>query len=157
MPPGRVWNAEADAKLFCGVLAQLQDASLKLDYDALARYMGPGAVRGRMQRLRATARAEGRSTPSAGQASSPVSAPDSASPSVKRKRATGPRTPRTPHTKKPKNGQGVENPPEVEINPLVAKEEGEEALVVKTEGAEEAKTAIKTDPEETEDDPSMDV
>ncbi|KAL4919852.1 hypothetical protein BDW62DRAFT_199573 [Aspergillus aurantiobrunneus] len=50
------WNAEADAKLFLGVLNQLKDAKLKLDYNKLAEFMGtdclPGAVHNRIVRLR---------------------------------------------------------------------------------------------------------
>ncbi|KAJ5376160.1 hypothetical protein N7509_013046 [Penicillium cosmopolitanum] len=154
----RVWNAEADAKLFCGVLAQLQDTNTRLDYDALAKYMGPdcvvGAVKNRMNRLKAAARSEGPTTPSVECASSPASVPDSASPPVKRKWTPGPRKPRS---KKPKNEQRDENPPKMEMDPLGLKEEGDEALVVKYEEGGKEDTFIKTDPEETEDDPSVDV
>ncbi|KAL2810716.1 hypothetical protein BJX63DRAFT_433956 [Aspergillus granulosus] len=36
------WNAEADAKLFLGVLNLLQDSKTKLDCEYLANFMGPG-------------------------------------------------------------------------------------------------------------------
>ncbi|KAL4967812.1 uncharacterized protein BDV14DRAFT_197452 [Aspergillus stella-maris] len=56
------WNADADAKLFLGVLAQLKDANLSLDYDKLAAFMGPGVVRGaivnRIVRLKRKAESE---------------------------------------------------------------------------------------------------
>jgi hypothetical protein len=139
-------------QLFCGVLAQLQDTNTRLDYDALAKYMGPGtnhlpqafketrltmladcvvgAVKNRMNRLKAAARSEGPATPSVDRASSPASALDSASPSIKRKRTSGPRKPRS---KKPKNEQVDENPPKMEMDPLGLKEEVDEALVVKYE------------------------
>lgn len=163
-------------QLFCGVLAQLQDTNTRLDYDALAKYMGPGtkhliqafketrltipadcvvgAVKNRMNRLKAAARSEGPTTPSVECASSPASVPDSASPPVKRKWTPGPRKPRS---KKPKNEQRDENPPKMEMDPLGLKEEGDEALVVKYEEGGKEDTFIKTDPEETEDDPSVDV
>ncbi|CAI7654569.1 unnamed protein product [Penicillium pancosmium] len=154
----RVWNAEADAKLFCGVLAQLQDTNTRLDYDALAKYMGPdcvvGAVKNRMNRLKAAARSEGPTTPSIDRASSPASAPNSASPSIKRKRTPGPRKPRS---KKPKNEQADDYPHKMEMDPLGLKEEDDETLVVKCEEEGKEDTFIKTDHEEIEDDPSVDV
>ncbi|KAL6233047.1 hypothetical protein BDW75DRAFT_216108 [Aspergillus navahoensis] len=35
------WTAEANAKLFIGVLEQIKNQSVKLDYKALAEHMGP--------------------------------------------------------------------------------------------------------------------
>ncbi|KAL4938394.1 hypothetical protein BDV06DRAFT_226025 [Aspergillus oleicola] len=56
------WNADADAKLFLGVLDQLRDAKLSLDYEKLAAFMGPGVVRGaivnRITRLKRRAESE---------------------------------------------------------------------------------------------------
>ncbi|KAL3452070.1 hypothetical protein BJX65DRAFT_303783 [Aspergillus insuetus] len=50
------WTAEADAKLFQGVLNLLRDSKIKLDYDYLAGFMGPdclpGAVQNRIVRLK---------------------------------------------------------------------------------------------------------
>ncbi|KAL3492793.1 hypothetical protein BJX62DRAFT_235950 [Aspergillus germanicus] len=50
------WNAEADAKLFQGVLNLLRDSKIKLDYEYLAGFMGPdclpGAVQNRIVRLK---------------------------------------------------------------------------------------------------------
>ncbi|CEL03132.1 hypothetical protein ASPCAL04289 [Aspergillus calidoustus] len=37
------WNSEADAKLFQGVLNLLRDSKIKLDYEYLAGFMGPGS------------------------------------------------------------------------------------------------------------------
>ncbi|KAJ0422006.1 hypothetical protein BJY00DRAFT_311408 [Aspergillus carlsbadensis] len=36
-----IWSAEANVKLLVGMLAQLKDQSVKLDYDKLAEHMGP--------------------------------------------------------------------------------------------------------------------
>ncbi|KAL2793935.1 hypothetical protein BJX66DRAFT_305116 [Aspergillus keveii] len=36
-----IWNAEANVKLLVGMLAQLRDQSVKLDYKKLAEHMGP--------------------------------------------------------------------------------------------------------------------
>ncbi|RMJ25817.1 hypothetical protein PHISP_03332 [Aspergillus sp. HF37] len=56
------WNTEAEAKLFLGVLAQLKNANLKLDYKVLAEYMGPEcsvpAVKQRVQKLRRDAESQ---------------------------------------------------------------------------------------------------
>ncbi|KAL4784218.1 hypothetical protein BJX76DRAFT_357294 [Aspergillus varians] len=50
------WNSETDAQLFLGVLYQLRDAKVKLDYEKLAQFMGPeciaGAVQNRIVRLK---------------------------------------------------------------------------------------------------------
>ncbi|KAL2862316.1 uncharacterized protein BJX67DRAFT_366487 [Aspergillus lucknowensis] len=57
------WNAEADAKLFLGVLNLLKDSKVKLDYDYLAKFMGsdclPGAVQNRIVRLKRKAEEDG--------------------------------------------------------------------------------------------------
>ncbi|KAL3490073.1 hypothetical protein BJX62DRAFT_238527 [Aspergillus germanicus] len=36
-----IWNAEANLKLLVGMLVQLRDQSVKLDYKKLAEHMGP--------------------------------------------------------------------------------------------------------------------
>ncbi|OJJ62095.1 hypothetical protein ASPSYDRAFT_129001 [Aspergillus sydowii CBS 593.65] len=57
-----IWNAEADAKLFLGVLNQVKDANVKLDCKKLADFMGPdciaGAVQNRLVRLKKKAEAD---------------------------------------------------------------------------------------------------
>ncbi|PKY05069.1 hypothetical protein P168DRAFT_304150 [Aspergillus campestris IBT 28561] len=35
------WNGDSNAKLFLGVLSQIKDHKLKLDYKELSEYMGP--------------------------------------------------------------------------------------------------------------------
>ncbi|RAH77245.1 hypothetical protein BO86DRAFT_403955 [Aspergillus japonicus CBS 114.51] len=50
------WNSEANARLFLGVLTQLKNQSIKLDYTALANSVGQGctvrAVQQQMDKLR---------------------------------------------------------------------------------------------------------
>ncbi|RAL15784.1 uncharacterized protein BO97DRAFT_475437 [Aspergillus homomorphus CBS 101889] len=50
------WTAEANAKLFLGVLTQTRSQNMKLDYTALAEYMGSGctvrAVQQQIDKLR---------------------------------------------------------------------------------------------------------
>lgn len=69
-----------------------------------------GALKNRIQRLRATARAEETSTPipKAKSASPPASTPDPATPSKKRKRNPTPRTPRATKGKKEDTAQSIE-------------------------------------------------
>lgn len=105
-----------------------------------------------MARLKASVKADGPSTPSAKDASPPVSAPSSASPSVKRKQTPGPRKPRA---KKLKNGQGHENSPKVERNPVG--EEGKGSLLIKDDEEGKADAVVKAEPDESEEDPFMDI
>ncbi|KAL4802381.1 hypothetical protein BDV18DRAFT_164203 [Aspergillus unguis] len=71
------WNAEADAKLFLGVLNQLKDAKLKLDHEKLAEFMGPdcipGAISNRINRLRKAAESQ-----MGGAAATPAGSPSGA-------------------------------------------------------------------------------
>ncbi|PLB42641.1 uncharacterized protein BDW47DRAFT_121743 [Aspergillus candidus] len=51
------WNGDTNAKLFLGVLSQLKNLKLKLDYKELSEYMGPGecsvrAVQQQIDKLR---------------------------------------------------------------------------------------------------------
>lgn len=153
-----VWNSEADAKarkaiifiqcmvtnqhpqLFCGLLAQLKDTNIKIDYEALAKYMSPGiegnlikqslpkvliippdcvvgAVYNRIRKLRA--KVEGTATDTNDSeniaASESVRSTPAASPSVKRKKAG---TPRTARSKKAKGeSMAEETSPKAKVNP----------------------------------------
>ncbi|KAL2831887.1 hypothetical protein BJY01DRAFT_254106 [Aspergillus pseudoustus] len=64
------WNAEADAKLFLGVLNLLKDSKTKLDCEYLAKFMGPdclpGAVQNRIVRLKRMAEKGGAAADGAG-------------------------------------------------------------------------------------------
>ncbi|KAL3470837.1 hypothetical protein BJX99DRAFT_263859 [Aspergillus californicus] len=86
------WNAEAEAKLLLGVLDQLPGA--KLDYKALAQFMGPDcsvpAVKQHVQKLRRTSGTSG--SASQENAAGKVQ-PSPASTPKKTKRAQSPATP----------------------------------------------------------------
>ncbi|KAJ5233360.1 uncharacterized protein N7469_005126 [Penicillium citrinum] len=122
MPSKVTWKPETDAKLFHGILAQIQDANLKLDYDALAKYMGPGLntslsfhtviinnisfyleysawqIKGRIGRIRGLAKADVGGSPSGSARGTPAASPE------KRKRTPVPRAPRSKKPKKEPKG-----------------------------------------------------
>ncbi|PLB47485.1 hypothetical protein P170DRAFT_476170 [Aspergillus steynii IBT 23096] len=135
-----VWNADADAKvaplsfltsrcdltqtinkqLFLGVLAQFKPLRSKLDYEALAAYMGPDcthcAIENRLVRLRRQV-----DSISLSSSTTPKTTP-SATPR-KRKAAAPPKTPTKKGKGKEKNIMATEEDSETEVEQKPAKVE----------------------------------
>ncbi|KAI9926264.1 hypothetical protein ASPWEDRAFT_174993 [Aspergillus wentii DTO 134E9] len=119
-----IWNSDADAKLFLGVLNQLKDAKLNIDYAKLAEFMGPdclvGAVKNRIVRLRK--QAEESSSPGAASEGDGSPAPVLAGTPLKRK----PGCPAGASSKKQKNVDTEEDVDSNDVAGFVKKEEGKD-------------------------------
>ncbi|PYH42279.1 uncharacterized protein BP01DRAFT_368305 [Aspergillus saccharolyticus JOP 1030-1] len=115
------WNSEANAKLFLGVLTQLRNQNVKLDYHALAGFVGSEcsvrAVQQQMDRLRKQA------NESVSNSNPPAGTPT-------KQRATNAPSGKTTPTAKRKAGRIATKTPTKKMKPgsedAVAEEEEEE-------------------------------
>ncbi|KAL4782550.1 hypothetical protein BJX76DRAFT_358815 [Aspergillus varians] len=110
------WNAEANAKLLLGIMEQLKEMDVKLNYPKLAAYMGPEcsnrAIDHQLLKLKkmASGDSKGQSTP--GTPGTPAKSTTPAGTPRKRRAPAGVKS--TPSKKKKTEEAGDENEGEME-------------------------------------------